>query len=119
MKKIIAICLLLLGVIGCGLEENTKARNANTEAIKARNEYNKSAADNEKTLPEDDHPAENKATSKNDLSAALRGNRLHFTVIGEIDFWADFHTDGSCYRGLGDVSLDRVGQVGPMVDDRL
>ena len=67
----------------------------------------------------DDDSAENKATSKNDLSAALRGNRLHFTVIGEIDFWADFHTDGSCYRGLGDVSLDRVGQVGPMVDDRL
>ena len=43
MKKIIAICLLLLGVTGCGLEENTKARNANTETIRARNESNKSA----------------------------------------------------------------------------
>ena len=100
MKKIIAICLLLLGVIGCGLEENTKARNANTEAIKARNESNKSAADNEKTLPEDDHPAENKATSKNDLSAALSGNRLHLTINGK-NFWAEFHSDGSCYRGQG------------------
>ena len=100
MKKIIAICLLLLGVTGCGLEENTKARNANTEAIKARNESNKSAADNEKTLPEDDHPTENKATSKNDLSAALSGNRLHLTINGQ-NFWAEFHSDGSCYRGHG------------------
>ena len=46
--------------------------------------------------------AENKATSNNDLSAALRGKRLHFTIIGEIDLWADFHSDGTCYRGRGE-----------------
>ena len=67
MKKRLAILLLALLVAGCGsqqrkaLEENTAARNANTEAIKARNESNKSAADSENTLPEDDQPAGEKA----------------------------------------------------------
>ena len=104
MKKTVALCLLLLGAIGCGLEENTKARNANTEAIKAKNESNKSAADSENTLPEDDQPAGKKAPPKNDLSAALSGNRVQFKLDVPHRFhgdalWGEFHANGTAYAG--------------------
>ena len=70
MKKVIAICLLLLGVIGCWLEENTNARNANTETIRAKDKSNKSAAASENTLPENDQPAETKDSAPKTLAAA-------------------------------------------------
>ena len=38
--------------------------------------------------------------AKNDLSAALSGNRLYLAINGE-NFWVEFHADGSCYRGQG------------------
>ena len=67
MKKILAILLLLTLVVGCGsdaqkaLKENTTAQNANTEAINLQDLTNESSGDNEKTLPETDHPAETKS----------------------------------------------------------
>jgi len=96
MKKILAVLLLSL-VVGCGsdaqkaLEENTAAQNANTEAIKAKN--NQSGDYNEKTLPEDAPPAKIKETPKNDLSAALSGNRLHLAINGEEFFAYSFHPE--------------------------
>jgi len=53
--------------VGCGsdaqkaLKENTAAQNANTEAINLQDLTNESSGDNEKTLPETDHPAETKS----------------------------------------------------------
>ncbi len=50
--------------------------------------------------PPVEQPAGKKAPPKNDLSASLGGNRLYFAINGE-NFWAEFHSDGSCYRGQG------------------
>ena len=110
MKKTLAVLLLLSLVVGCGsdaqkaLEENTASRNANTEAIKAKNETKQSGGDKEKTLPKDDHPAESKATPRNDLFAALSGNRVHFKLAVPHRFhgdalWGEFHANGTAYSG--------------------
>ena len=107
MNKTLAVLLLLSLVVGCGsdaqkaLEENTVSRNANTEAINAKNETNESGGDDEKTLPEADHPAKTKDSTPNDLAASLRGKRVHIKV-GDQGGWFEFHDDGSSYHGRGD-----------------
>ena len=70
MKKTFAILLLLSLVVGCGsdaqkaLDDNTAARNANTEAIQAKNKTNQSSGENENPLLEDERPAGKKGTPK-------------------------------------------------------
>ena len=106
MKQLLML-LLLIGIVGCGsdaqkaLDDNTAARNANTEAIQAKNKTNQSSGDNEKPLLEDERPAGKKALPKNDLSAALSGKRLHFKIDGE-SIWWDFYSDGTCCAGMGE-----------------
>jgi hypothetical protein len=51
----------------------------------------------------------NQDALRNDLSAALRGKRVHLKIGGESG-WTDFYPDGTYYHGKGDDRLSEKAQ---------
>gem|GEM_PF-4017117 len=51
----------------------------------------------------------NQGALRNDLSAALRGKRVHLKMGGESG-WTDFYPDGTYYHGKGDERLSEKAQ---------